>query len=249
MHRLAVVIPAYNEAKSITNVVESLNKMDYGDNISIQVIVVNDCSTDNTATVISALNCVSLMLPSNLGIGGAVQTGYRYAFNNNFDWAVQVDGDGQHPAHELKKLIDTMLNENADVVIGSRFLKKEGFQSSLMRRVGINYFKTLIRFLCGITITDATSGFRLFNKKTLELVNDYYPDEYPEPESVVYFTLHHLKIVEIPVSMDRRKDGTSSIGRFASVYFMLKVTLAVLFTFLKFRFSPKTLKDGKCSTH
>jgi len=239
MPRLAVVIPAFNEEKSIAKVVEDINSMDFGNGIEVKVVVVNDCSLDNTASIIASLHCVSLMLPTNLGIGGAVQTGFKYAFENNFDWAVQIDGDGQHPVAELPKLIHVLKEQNADIVIGSRFLKKEGFQSSFMRRLGISYFKRLIRLLCGITVTDATSGFRLMNRKALTLTNGYYPDEYPEPEAIIYFHLNHLRIVETPVSMSERKEGVSSIGRLASIYYMAKVSLAIVFAYIKLRFSHK----------
>jgi len=239
MFKIAIIIPSYNEEKSISKVVEGINNLDLGENIIKQVIVVNDCSTDDTGKVAASLNCTTLNLPVNLGIGGAVQTGLKFAFRNNFDFTVQIDGDGQHPAEELPKLIDVLFKENADIVIGSRFVDKKGFQSSLMRRVGINYFKNLINFLCHIKVTDATSGFRLFNKKALAFAVEYYPDEFPEPESIIYFKLNNLKIVETPVLMLERKEGKSSIGNFSSLYYMFKVTLAVVFTFIKVKFSSK----------
>ena len=239
MLKIAVIIPAYNEEKSISKVVEGINNLNLGDNILKQVVVVNDCSTDSTHKVTATLNCITLNLPVNLGIGGAVQTGLKYAFLHQFDYAVQIDGDGQHPPKELPKLIDVMFKKNADIVIGSRYLEKKGFQSSFMRRVGINYFKMIINLLCHIKITDATSGFRLFNKKALAFANAYYPDEYPEPESIIYFKFNNLKIVETPVLMVERKEGKSSINNFSALYYMLKVTLAVVFTSIKVKFSSK----------
>ena len=239
MLKIAVIIPAYNEEKSISKVVEGINNLYLGNNIVKQVIVINDCSEDNTKRVISSLNCTTLNLPANLGIGGAVQTGLIYAFRNHFDLAVQIDGDGQHPAEELPKLLAAMFKESADIVIGSRFVEKKGFQSSVMRRLAISYFKNLINFLCHIRITDATSGFRLFNIKALALANIYYPDEYPEPESIIYFKLNNLEIIETPVSMLERKEGKSSIGHFSSLYYLLKVTLAFVFTYIKVKFSSK----------
>lgn len=175
-------------------------------------------------------------LPINLGIGGAVQTGYKYAYENNFDYAIQIDGDGQHPASEISKLVDAAVHEGYDVVIGSRFIAKEGFQSSAIRRFGIQYFKWLNRFLVNITIHDCTSGYRLINRKVLKIVNNYYPDEYPEPESIIVYSLNHLKIKEVPVIMKERQGGVSSIGTFSSFYYMLKVTLAILFTFMRIKF-------------
>ena len=177
-----------------------------------------------------------LNLPVNLGIGGAVQTGFKYAFLNNYDFAIQADGDGQHPASEIPKLVRAALSENADVVIGSRFIEKEGFQSSAMRRFGINYFKLLNKMLVGVTVNDSTSGFRLINRKVLELVSEYYPDEYPEPEAIIVYSLNKYKIIEVPVTMRERQGGVSSIGALSSVYYMFKVSLAILFTFIRIKF-------------
>ncbi|OQA00164.1 MAG: Undecaprenyl-phosphate mannosyltransferase [Bacteroidetes bacterium ADurb.Bin408] len=235
MQRIAVIVPAYNEEKSIAAVVATVKAQKLPDGYMADVVVVNDCSHDTTAQIASGLDCVLLNLAVNLGIGGAVQTGLIYALNNGYNYAVQMDGDGQHPASELPKLINALETENADIVIGSRFMLKEGFQSSFMRRVGINYFTKLIGALTGLSITDATSGYRLFGHKALELASNYYPDEYPEPEAIIYFKLNGLKIIETPVQMNERREGKSSIGTFASLYYMLKVTLAVLFTYIKCR--------------
>jgi glycosyltransferase involved in cell wall biosynthesis len=234
MTRIAAIVPAFNEEKAITAVVNGINSLAAVQNLSITVVVVNDCSTDSTSEIISKLNCVTLDLPVNLGIGGAVQTGFRYAFENGFDFAFQVDGDGQHPASEIPKLL--ALKDEYDVVIGSRFISKEGFQSSAVRRFGINYFKWLNRLLVGVTVSDSTSGFRLINKKALEIVSEYYPDEYPEPEAVILYSLHHLRIGEVAVSMKERQGGVSSIGFAASVYYMFKVSLAIIYTFIRIKF-------------
>lgn len=234
--KIAAIVPAYNEEKSITAVVNDILQTAQSQSLSITVIVVNDCSLDSTSEIISKLNCVALNLPVNLGIGGAVQTGFKYAFENGFDYAIQIDGDGQHPASEISKLINAAKENNLDVVIGSRFISKEGFQSSAIRRFGINYFKWLNRFLVGITINDSTSGLRLINKKTLELVSEYYPDEYPEPEAIILYSLHKLKIGEVSVSMRERQGGISSIGATSSIYYMFKVTLAIFYTFIRIKF-------------
>lgn len=236
MTRIAIVIPAYNEEEAIAAVVNDLNATAKQHQLDLKVIVVNDCSKDNTSEVISKLDCVALNLPVNLGIGGAVQTGFKYAYAAGCDYAIQVDGDGQHPAAEVPKLVATALEKNADVVIGSRFIDKEGFQSSALRRFGINYFKRLNKMLVGVTVNDSTSGFRLISKKVLEVVSDYYPDEYPEPEAIILYSLKGFKIVEVPVIMKERQGGVSSIGRFSSVYYMLKVTLAILYTFIRIKF-------------
>ncbi len=242
MPRVAVIVPAYNEEKSIAAVVAAIRALKLPESYVADVVVVNDCSRDATEHIVSELDCILLSLPVNLGIGGAVQTGLIYAMSNGYDYAVQMDGDGQHPASELPKLINALNTERADVVIGSRFMLKEGFQSSFMRRVGINYFKKLIRALTDLNITDATSGYRLFGRKAIELAGSYYPDEYPEPEAIIYFSLNGLKIVETPVLMHERKEGKSSIGTFASLYYMLKVTLAVMFTYIKCRNNSITPK-------
>lgn len=234
--KIAAIVPAYNEEKAITAVVNDILHTAQTQNLSITVIVVNDCSVDATSEIISKLNCVALNLPVNLGIGGAVQTGFKYAFENGFDYAIQIDGDGQHPASEIPKLINAANQNNLDVVIGSRFMSKEGFQSSAIRRFGINYFKWLNRFLVGITINDSTSGLRLINKRTLEIVSEYYPDEYPEPEAIILYSLNKLKVGEVSVNMKERQGGVSSIGALSSIYYMFKVTLAIIYTFIRIKF-------------
>ena len=236
MNRIAAIVPAYNEEKAITAVVNDILEIAQSQNLSITVIVVNDCSVDTTSEIISKLKCVALNLPVNLGIGGAVQTGFKYAFENGFDYAIQIDGDGQHPASEIPKLINAAKENNLDVVIGSRFISKEGFQSSAIRRFGINYFKWLNRFLVGVTVNDSTSGLRLINKKTLEIVSEYYPDEYPEPEAIILYSLNKLKIGEVSVNMKERQGGVSSINAVSSVYYMFKVTLAIIYTFIRIKF-------------
>jgi len=239
MIKIAAVIPAYNEEKAIAAVVADINNIAREKQLAIDVIVVNDCSKDNTSEIISKLDCIALDLPINLGIGGAVQTGFKYAFINNYDYAIQVDGDGQHPASEIPIIFNKAIHENADVVIGSRFISNDGFQSSAIRRFGINYFKWLNRILVGVTVNDSTSGFRMINKKVLELVSEYYPDEYPEPEAVILYSLNKFKITEVQVTMKERQGGVSSIGAFSSIYYMFKVTLAIVYTFIRIRFKKK----------
>ncbi len=236
MSKIAAIVPAYNEEKAIASVVNEINAVAQSLKIDITVVVVNDCSKDSTSLIVGKLNCVLLDLPINLGIGGAVQTGFKYAFENGFDYAIQIDGDGQHPASEIPELLNAMKENNYDVVIGSRFISKEGFQSSAIRRVGINYFKWLNRFLVGVTINDSTSGFRILNKKTLEIVSDIYPDEYPEPEAIILYSLNNLKIGEVSVTMKERQGGVSSIGRASSIYYMFKVSLAIIYTFIRIKF-------------
>lgn len=234
--KIAAIVPAFNEESAIEAVVRDINAMAISQQLLIDVIVVNDCSKDNTAKVISNLDCIALNLPINLGIGGAVQTGFKYAYKNGYDYAIQVDGDGQHPASEIPKIVNAAINNGFDVVIGSRFISNEGFQSSVFRRMGINYFKWLNRLLLGVVVHDSTSGFRLVNKKVLKIVSEYYPDEYPEPEAIIVYSLNNCKIGEVAVTMKERQGGVSSIGSGASVYYMFKVTLAIVFTFTRMKF-------------
>jgi len=234
--KIAVVIPAFNEQESIADVVSEINALNTSGHFHFDAVVVNDCSTDKTSIIAEKLNCILLNLPVNLGIGGAVQTGYKFAFENNYDFAIQVDGDGQHPSSSIYGLVETIINTNSDIVIGSRFVENTGFQSSFMRRLGIRFFKDLLYFLCGIKINDPTSGFRIINRKTLNVVCDYYPDEYPEPEALVIYKYYHLKITEMPVEMEERKGGVSSIKGFSGLYYMIKVSIAIFFTFIKLKF-------------
>jgi len=233
MKKIAVIIPAFNEEKSIGKVLTKIQELKTEADFSLTAVVVNDCSTDNTISEAKKYPCVVLELPVNLGIGGAVQTGFIYAYEKGFDFALQLDGDGQHPPEEISKFIDYIKTNDADVVVGSRFITNEGFRSTFFRRLGIFYFKFLIRLLCGITITDCTSGFRMISRRVLEVVKDNYPDEYPEPEAIVIYRKYKFKIAEIPVTMKSRDGGQSSIRSFGSLYYMVKVSLAIVFTFMK----------------
>ncbi len=219
-----VIIPAYNEGGSILRAVEDIKTHAPG----FDYIVINDCSTDDTLEVCRkhGLNYVNLSV--NLGIGGAVQTGYLYGCQYGYDLAVQFDGDGQHDGAYLERMAEELLRTGSDMVIGSRFIEKEGFQSSGLRRVGIRYFSALIRLLTGKQVTDPTSGMRMVNRDVMELYARSYPKDYPEPESVTAILRMGKKVTEIPVVMKKREEGTSSIGGVKSVYYMIKVTLAVL---------------------
>lgn len=219
-----IIIPAYNESENIENTVKDIQKkapdFDY--------VIINDCSGDNTRQICEANGFNIVNLPVNLGIGGAVQTGYKYACRYGYDIAVQVDGDGQHDPAFLNEMAETLIKEDADMLIGSRFLEKEGFQSSKIRRVGISYFTWLIKLLTGKKITDPTSGLRMINRKLIEIFAESYPRDYPEPESVVHVIKLKKKVVEIPVVMRERQGGSSSIRFFSSIYYMIKVTIAIL---------------------
>lgn len=234
MKRLLIIIPAYNEADSIEDLLYEIETLKLP--LHADIIVINDCSSDQTSSILTRKNVPHINLPVNLGIGGAVETGFKYALINNYDYAVQVDGDGQHQPVEILKLLEAMLSSSSDIIIGSRFIKNSGFQSTTARRIGIRIFKGLINLLCGIKISDATSGFRLYNKKSIEFLADKYPDEYPEPESIVILHLNSFNITEVSVSMRERKKGKSSIQTLSSLYYMMKVSLAIIFSFLKYKY-------------
>lgn len=219
-----VIVPAYNEEDNIEKVVECYQ--DIRDKADL--LVINDCSKDYTEEKLCDLGVRFISFPINLGIGGAVQAGYLYAKKYNYDIAIQVDGDGQHDMSYVPQMIEILEKDEADIVIGSRFIRKEGFQSSVTRRVGINLLSFLIKLCTGKKIYDVTSGFRAVNKKFIDIYADYYPDDYPEPEAIVAAVMHRGNIQEIPVIMREREGGTSSINLRKSVYYMIKVSLAII---------------------
>lgn len=223
MRRL-IIIPAYNEQDNIVKTVESIQK----ESEEFDYVIINDCSTDNTRSICEKNGFNIVNLPINLGIGGAVQTGYQYAIKNDYDMAVQVDGDGQHNPEFLKDMAKYLEEKKLDMVIGSRFIEKRGFQSSGVRRIGIRFFTLLIRIITGTTITDPTSGLRMIGRNVLEIFARDYPKDYPEPESVVMILRKGLKVEEIPVIMKEREGGVSSISLKKSIYYMIKVPLAIL---------------------
>lgn len=228
MKRL-IIIPAYNEEENIEKTVESILR----ESPSFDYVIINDCSTDSTREICEKREYNIVNLPINLGIGGAVQTGYRYAVNHGYDMAVQVDGDGQHNPEFLEIMADYLEKEGLDMVIGSRFIENKGFQSSTLRRVGIRFFTILIKLVTGVTITDPTSGLRMIGKNVLDLFSRDYPKDYPEPESVVAILKRGMKVAEIPVIMRERNGGVSSISLKKSIYYMIKVPLAILVEWIR----------------
>jgi glycosyltransferase involved in cell wall biosynthesis len=230
--KVLIVIPCYNEQDSIASLLEELSRCSVP-GATITALPVNDCSLDRTLEEIKKSNTPFLNLPVNLGIGGAVQSGLIYAYRNNYDIAVQMDGDGQHPPAELIKIITPILGNETDVCIGSRFLDNKGFQSTLARRTGIKFLSTLIKLFSGQTVSDCTSGYRAFNRKAIELCVEYYPDKYPEPESILYLIKKGIRVKETPVIMRERTGGVSSIRSFSSIYYMIKVSLAICFIQIK----------------
>jgi glycosyltransferase involved in cell wall biosynthesis len=219
-----VIVPAYNEETNIFNVVTRIKScLD-----DVDVVVINDGSTDRTYAEAVRAKAEVINLPFNLGIGGAVQTGYLYALHNNYDIAVQIDGDGQHNPEDLKALINMLTAKNADIVIGSRFKDKGTYKSPTMRALGIKYFSALVSYLCGKNFYDTTSGYRVINKKAIKLFSEYYPQDYPEVEVILYGCRNGLKIEEVPVEMSKRQAGKSSITMLKGAYYIIKVTLSLL---------------------
>lgn len=230
MMKVLIIIPAYNEAGNIEAVVENI-RLNYP---QYDYVIVNDGSIDATEEICLKNGYNVLSLPLNLGIGGAVQTGYRYALKNNYDIAIQIDGDGQHDIAYVERLIQPLIKEEAEVTIGSRFISKEGFQSSASRRTGIFFLSFLIQCLCFVKVRDVTSGFRAVNKRFIRIYAENYPHDYPEPEAIVAAVMHRGIVKEVPVIMKERISGKSSINFKRSVYYMFKVTLAILICRISF---------------
>ncbi len=223
--KVLVIIPAYNEEESILGVIEDLKQ----NAPFVDCLVVNDGSNDDTALILKEHCIPHIDLVRNLGIGGAVQTGYKYALQHGYDIAVQFDGDGQHSAAYIKDLIAPIQRREADLVVGSRFKGDESeFKSTAMRRLGIGILSVVLKLASTNKIEDVTSGFRAADRRAIELFAAYYPDDYPEPESLALVARKGLKVAEVPVSMNERSGGVSSIKKRDSVYYMIKVTLAIL---------------------
>jgi glycosyltransferase involved in cell wall biosynthesis len=219
-----VIVPAYNEEASIRSVISGIKQsLPQAD-----ILVVNDGSLDATGELVANEGACVLNLAFNLGIGVAMQTGYQFAEKNGYEIAVQVDADGQHDPAEIRKLLEPLLSvEKADIVVGSRFLAEAGFKPTFFRKIGIGMFSRMLAVFFGREILDATSGFRAVNRKTIELFSQDYPTDYPEVEALALAHRHGLLIKEVPVSMGPRQGGKSSITPLRSVYYMIKVTLAL----------------------
>lgn len=228
--RILVIIPAYNEADSISGVINELRK-NYPE---FFLLVIDDCSLDKTAFNAIAAGANVISLPFNLGIGGAVQTGFKFARQRGFDFALQFDGDGQHNSSYIPKILEPVVLGRLNLCIGSRFISRgQGFKSSFLRRFGIRFFALFIGFLTRQRLTDPTSGFRCFDKKMISLFAEYYPVDFPEPESIVVAKLTGAQIGEVAVLMRPRMRGVSSIRFLRSGYYMIKVTLAILIWLFK----------------
>ena len=230
MSRILLIIPAYNEAQNIDHVIQNIirNYPQY------DYVIVNDGSTDHTYDICKKRGYNVLNLSVNLGIGGAVQAGYLYAKRNHYDIAVQIDGDGQHDVAYVKDVIEPILQGRADVVVGSRFVKKEGFQTTSSRRMGISLLSLFIKICTGKRIYDVTSGFRAANSRFIDVYGMDYPRDYPEPEALVIAMVYGGTVCEVPVVMKERQGGTSSINLKRSIYYMIKVSLAIFVSRLSY---------------
>jgi glycosyltransferase involved in cell wall biosynthesis len=229
--KILIVVPAYNEGKNIVQVIAVLKKVvPYAD-----VLVVNDGSKDDTSQAAkSTRKAIVIDMPINVGIGGAVQTGFIYAHRNHYDVAIQFDGDGQHKAEEIKTLLAPIQNNKADVVIGSRFCEnRPGFKSSFARRIGIKIFEIVNLLLIRKHVTDNTSGFRAYNKKAIAFLAEHYPNDFPEPEAVIVLGRNGFRMQEVYTEMIERQGGQSSISGLKSAYYMIKVLLAIMISSIR----------------
>jgi hypothetical protein len=231
--KILLIVPTYNEEENIVQTVQMIKKS----NQNLDYIVINDGSIDNTEQILIENNINHITLIKNLGIGGAVQTGYKYAYEQGYDIAIQFDGDGQHDISFVPAICEPLINGQADMCIGTRYLDKSSseFQSTFMRRLGSNIISKFIKMLTKTKITDPTSGFRAVNKKVIEEFAYNYPTEYPEPESTVSLLVSGYKVKEVPVSMNKRVGGVSSIRLWKTVDYMVKVVFAICIDSIRFK--------------
>lgn len=229
--KILLIIPAYNESEGIVAVIDKVKKYCFNSEYNMNYLVINDGSTDDEEVVLRENKIDHVELINNLGIGGAVQTGYRYAYENNYDIAIQFDGDGQHDIESVTKLIKPIVAGEADFVVGSRFAKDSpsDFKSTGMRQFGINFLSNLIFFLTKIRIKDVTSGYRAANRIVIKQFLNRYPSKYPEPESYMFLISKNMRIKEVGVNMFERQSGKSSISLLNSATYMLTVSLSILF--------------------
>ena len=229
-NKIIIVIPAYNEEDNILNTYYTIVEYNKKNKTNYDVIVVNDGSKDRTEEILTENKINHIKLIQNLGIGGAVQTGYKYAYENGYDIAVQYDGDGQHDVDYVKTITDPIINDEADFVIGSRFIKKDkdNFNTTFSRRIGINLISFFIKLVTKKKVYDTTSGFRAVNKDIIEFFAHDYPTEYPEPITTTQLLQKKYRLKEVPVKMKARMGGKSSIGSWKNVYYMINVIISII---------------------
>ena len=225
-----IIVPAYNEEGSIATVVENIRRHV----TKADILVVDDGSQDRTARKARESGAMVISLPYNMGIGGAVQSGFLFAKEKGYNFAVQVDGDGQHPPSEIPRLLEA-LDNGVDMAIGSRFVQPTGYRPTFTRSLGIKVFSFLVSLIVGKKVYDTTSGFRATSRKAVLLLTETYPHDYPEVEALITLHRNGMRFVEIPVEMNSRQAGKSSIGAKNAVYYMLKVTLAIFVAIIKRR--------------
>lgn len=234
--RLLVIIPAYNEQAALGGLLAEMRALPPTEGVSIETVVVDDGSADRTAEIAQQNGARVLRLCRNLGIGGAVQSGLRLAYRERFDAAVQIDGDGQHPPSELPRLLEVMRGAGSpDLVVGTRYRDKDNFRSTLLRRLGSWWLRSILRLVARVRVSDPTSGYRVYGARALRLFDETYPYDFPEPESLAIARAAGLSVVEVPVQMRERQGGRSSIAGFSTIYYMFKVTIAVALTYMRSR--------------
>lgn len=237
MPKVLLIIPAYDEDASILRTCQGILDYNKKHHTDYDFIVINDSSNDSTEQVLDDNNLPHINHIYNLGIGGAMQTGYKYARNYGYDIAVQFDGDGQHDINSVATLIQPIETNDADLVIGSRFITKTGnFRSTFARRIGIKIISDYMKLLTGHRITDTTSGFRACNRRMIEIFARDYPSEYPEPVTTTFCLLHHDRVTEVPVTMNAREAGSSSIHTWKKAYYMINVFLTLLVVKIRGRY-------------
>lgn len=238
-----IIIPAYNESENIINVIDSLSTQ----NSDWDTLVINDGSTDDTGELASQTGKTYVInLPIKLGIGSCVQTGFKFARQHHYEYALRFDGDGQHKACEINKLLEIIENKQADIAIGSRFCKKPlSFKTTPLRYFGITVFKIVNSILIDQKITDNTSGFRAYNQKAINFLAEHYPADYPEPEAVILLGRNEFRLKESYTEMEYRQGGKSSISGISTIYYMIKVLLSVILTYIRPKIKIEETNGGK----
>lgn len=222
--RIIILIPSYNEAESLPSLLDEVLEVAP----ELDILVIDDGSTDNTRRVVAQKGVPCICLPCNIGVGGAVQAGFRYAYNCGYEYAIRIDGDGQHPPSEISKFIDCMNNSEADLIIGSRFLGDNSYQNTVLRSYGIKVLALALSLICRKKVTDPTSGFQIANRKMLTFFAHIYPIDYPEPEALALISRQGYCFEEVPTFFRNRFAGKSTINGWGTLYYVFKVFLALI---------------------